>query len=146
MMDRFPSYFKNFTLPECAAEQLIYVYRACATRKIEQASFLNTYEENSFAITVDKEADDPQEYSLSTYERLRDVRRFVAVTAKFSPPLLLAKGATHPSCGVSCRTKEWKTRYKGSHVDWWLYKDSRPWEHFEEVDYEEELKCFPVRK
>ncbi len=146
MKKRFPAYFENFTLPECAREQMICVYRACKTRKIEQESFLNTYEENGFANTVDQEIDDPQEYCLSTYEKLRDVKRFVALTAKYSPPFLLAKGWTAPSCGVSCRTKDWKVRYKSSHVDWWLYKDAKPWEHFEEVNYEEELERFSKRK
>ena len=146
MQKRFPAYFENFTLPRCEVEQQICVYRACKTRKIEQASFLNTYEENGFANTVGQEIDDPQEYCLSTYERLRDVKRFVAVTAKYSPPFLLAKGWTSPLCGVSCRTKEWKTGYKGSHVDWWLYEDAKPWEHFEEVDYDEELKSLLEHK
>ena len=40
-------------------------------------------------------------------------------------------------CGVSCLTSEWKKK-KGSHVDWWLYKDAAPWKYFEEVNYDEE--------
>lgn len=114
---------------------------------VERDSFLNTYEENGFELDVEARIDDPQEYSLSTYERLRDIKRFVAVTAKFSPPYVLAKGITVPSCGVSCRTKDWKAqRKRDSHVDWWLYEGAEPWKHFEEVDYEEELRRFPERK
>ena len=34
-------------------------------------------------------------------------------------------------------TKEWRKKqgqkYKGSHVDWWLYEDAEPWIEFKEV-------------
>lgn len=143
---RFPSYFENFSLPDCAVEQSIDVYRACPTRKLERASFLNTYEENGFSITLGGRADDPQEYCLSTYQRLRDIKRFVSIDAKFSPPFVLARGTTDPSCGVSCPTKEWKKRHKSSHVDWWLYEGAEPWKHFAEVNYEEEYSAFPSRR
>lgn len=142
---RFPAYFENFSLPECAAEQEIEVYRACETRKIERASFLNTYEEKGFEVPVDMAADDPRVYSLSTYENPKDLKRFVAIDAKFSPPFLMAKGTTHPSCGPSCPTRKWKGG-KGSHVDWWLYEGAEPWVHFVEVDYDEELARFRARK
>lgn len=141
---RFPAYFQNFKLPDAAREQCIDVYRACRTHKVERASFLNTYEENGFAVSVGKRADDPQEYCLSTYWRLRDIHRFVAIDAKFSPPHTLARGHTHPSCGLSCKSKEWK-RCRNSHVDWWLYEGAEPWKHFEEVSYEEERAAFPER-
>lgn len=146
MKKRFPSYFENFSLPECAVEQEIEVYRACPTRKIEKASFLNSFEEQGFMISAGRAADDPQEYCLSTCWNLRDIRRFVAIDSRFSPPFLLAKGITHPSCGVSCFSKEWKPKYKGSHVDWWLYKDAEPWLHFAEVNYEKEYAAFPERR
>lgn len=141
----FPSYFQNFSLPGCAREQSISVYRACPTRKMEEASFLNSYEENGFTIAAGAKEDDPQQYCLSTCERLRDIHRFVAIDSRYSPPFTLARGTTHSACGVSCRTKDWKPKHKGSHVDWWLYVGATPWEHFSEVKYEEERKSFPER-
>lgn len=42
---KFPSYFKNFEIPEWAREQELEVYRACATGKVDEVSFLNSYEE-----------------------------------------------------------------------------------------------------
>lgn len=143
---RFPAYFENFSLPECAVEQEIEVYRACPTRRIERASFLNSFEENNFMISVDGDPSDPQEYCLSTCYRLRDIRRFVAIDSRFSPPFTLAKGTTHPSCGVSCFSKAWQPRRKNSHVDWWLYEGAEPWIHFIEVNYEEEYAAFPERR
>ena len=145
IIKRFPAYFKNFTLPKCATEQEIEVYRACRTRKIEKASFLNSFEENGLKVAVGGDEGDPQEYCLSTYSKLKDIKRFVAIDSKYSPPFLLAKGITHPSCGVSCVTKEWRAQCKSSHVDWWLYEDAEPWVYFREVDYEKELTAVSER-
>lgn len=133
----FPSYFKNFDLPKEAKEQSIEVYRACSTRKIDRESFLNSYEQNGFNIEQGGDPNDPSQYSLSTYFRLKDIKRFVIINSRFQPPCTLAKGFTDPNCGVSCKTSEYKPR-KDSHVDWWLYEDSTPWMSFMEVDYEEE--------
>lgn len=131
----FPAYFSNFKLPEVAVEQEISVYRACPTRKIEKASFLNTYEENGFHVPVGLTADNPQVYCLSTAFRLKDVKRFVTINSAYQPPLLLAKGHTTKVDGLSCKTSDWKPT-KNSHVDWWLYTDAMPWLAFEETTYE----------
>lgn len=134
----FPNYFKNFQLPSEAREQEIVVYRACRSHKLDKESFMNTYEENGFKISVGKQEDDPQEYCMSTCFRLKDIRRFVVIDSKFQPPLSLAKGKTSGRNGVSCITKEWKPSTKSSHVDYWLYENATPWEDFEMVDYENE--------
>lgn len=141
----FPAYFSNFQLPETAIEQEINVYRACPTRKIEKASFLNTYEENGCQVPVGLKADDPQVYCLSTAFRLKDVERFVTIDSRFQPPLLLAKGHTTKHDGVSCETRTWK-RCRGSHVDWWLYVDAMPWLAFEETNYEREKEQDNISK
>lgn len=134
----FPAYFSNFTIPDAAKEQEISVYRACPTRTIEPASFLNTYEENGNAISPNGDLADPQEYCLSTYIRLKDIKRFVIIDSKHQPPWTLAKGSTNPEDGPSCKTSEWK-QTRNSHVDWWLYLGAKPWESFKEVSYEEEV-------
>ena len=141
----FPKYFENFQLPEAAIEQEIEVYRACPTGKIEKASFLNTYEENGFKVPPDKDIDDPQVYCMSTFFRLKDVRRFVILESKFQPPWLLARGHTTKVDGKSFKTRDWK-KQRGSHVDWWLYVDAKPWMAFEETDYEFEYEHFPERR
>lgn len=134
----FPTYFKSIELPPEAISQEIAVYRACPTRKIERASFLNTYEENGFCVPPDMDASDPQQYSLSTYSKLKDIRRFVVIDSRYQPPWLLAKGHTTCEGGLSCRTKDWKKGYRGSHVDWWLYEGAEPWVNFKETTYDEE--------
>ena len=141
----FPLYFRNFEIPKEAKEQEIEVYRACPTRKVEKASFLNTYEENGFQNTPGRESSDPQDYCLSVCTRLKDIKRFVSFSSKYQPPLVLAKGHTTRHDGVSCRTKEWK-RTRSSHVDWWLYEDAQPWLAFEVTCYEYENQNFPDRR
>lgn len=140
MQKRFPCYFKNFNynIPPAAIEQEFVVYRACKTRNIEKASFLNTYEENGKNVISGCSLEDPQQYCLSTYTKLKDIKRFVVVTGKYNPPFALAKGITSPTCGLSCKTSDWKAT-KNSHVDWWLYSNAEPWKHFELVDYEKEV-------
>lgn len=143
MMDReqakrkFPSYFANFEIPEWAREQELEVFRACATGKVDKKSFLNTFEENGFKNSAGSTADDPQEYSLSSYTRYKDVKRFMTLDSRFGVPYKIAKGITNPVHGICLETKEWKKKlgikYRGSHVDWWLYENAEPWKEFEEV-------------
>jgi len=144
----FPDYFQRFTLPPEAREQALTVYRACRTRKVDEGSFLNSYEESGCP-PVDPESEepvDPSNYSLSTYTDQRQLKRFVAASAKIQPPLTLAVGTTEGCCGPCSPTAVWRTSpgpfqndqaRKSKHVDWWLYKGARPWEHFEEIAYEE---------
>lgn len=134
----FPAYFQSIELPSEAIGQEIAVYRACPTRKIERASFLNSYEENNFRVPPDMDAGDPQQYSLSTYKNIKDIRRFVVIDSRYQPPWLLAKGHTTCEDGLSCETKAWKKGYRGSHVDWWLYEGAEPWAVFKEAVYDEE--------
>lgn len=134
---KFPFYFANFEMPEWAREQSLEVFRACATGKVDRESFLNAYEENGFQVSLNGEVDDPQEYSLSSYTKFRDVKRFMTMDSRFGVPFIIAKGETNPEYGICLETKEWKKnlgiKYKGSHVDWWLYENAEPWKEFEVV-------------
>lgn len=137
---KFPSYFNNFEMPEWAREQELEVYRACAMGKVDQESFLNSFEENKYIISVGGDKQDPQEYSLSTYTKFRDVKRFMSLDSRYGVPFVIAKGTTKPIHGICLETKEWKSnlgiRYKGSHVDWWLYVDAEPFKEFEVLENE----------
>ena len=134
----FPSYFKKFTLPPWAREQELHVYRACATGSVDRESFLNTYEENGFRVLLGADESDPSQYSLSTYTKYKDVKRFAKLTSRFHVPFVIAEGKTNPDFGVCLETKEWKAqvgeRSRTSHVDYWLYKDAAPWEDFTLVE------------
>lgn len=138
---KFPSYFKNFKMPIWAREQELQVFRACATGKVDRESFLNSYEENGFQVSQDGQEDDPQEYSLSTYTKFKDLKRFMTADSRFGVPFKIAQGITNPIHGISLETREWKRnlgiKSKSSHVDWWLYENAEPWKEFNEVNYNE---------
>ena len=131
----FPAYFSKFDMPEWARPQELEVYRACATGKVDQASFLNSYEDNGFIVLPGIPESDPSMYSLSTYMKYRDVKRFMSMTSKYGKPYVIACGRTNPEYGICLETKEWKKmlgeKSKSSHVDYWLYEGATPWLDFE---------------
>ena len=129
----WPDYFDRFTLPEGAHEEEILVYRACRTNKCEKASFLPTFEENGYIVFDEKEEIDPGTYSLSVYEKAKDVKRFTVLRADYPKPCKIAIGYTRSKHGLVQRTRE-RTHRKSSHIDWWLYKDARPYEEFEIIE------------
>lgn len=116
------------------------MFRACATGKVDRESFMNSFEENGYKISKDGDEHDPQEYSLSTYIKFRDVKRFMVMDSRYGVPFVIAKGVTKPVHGICLETREWKRnlgiKYKGSHVDWWLYTDAEPYKEFEVFENE----------
>lgn len=130
----FPDYFSRFEIPEGAKEQEIKVYRACRTQLCDHGSFIPTFEIQNFIYLMDQLEDDPGVYSLSTFEMAKDIKRFATLDSDLHKPYKIAIGKTAPECGLSQRTRERKRKYKGSHVDWWLYMNAEPWKHFKIID------------
>ncbi|MGN1144503.1 MAG: hypothetical protein ACI4SU_08025, partial [Anaerovoracaceae bacterium] len=68
----------------------------------------------------------------------------MTMDSRFGIPFKIAEGVTKPVHGICLETKEWKKKlgikYKGSHVDWWLYENAEPWKEFEEVIIDESGK------
>lgn len=130
-------------MPEGAREESIKVYRACRSGKCDKASFLPSYEENNFMLNpLANEKDPAGQYSLSSFEKPRDVKRYVGVMSDMKVPYQIAIGETNPIHGVVQRTKE-RTKKRTSHVDWWLYKDARPYEEFSLIaDFEKYLQDY----
>ncbi|MCB5755821.1 hypothetical protein LIR06_12970 [Mediterraneibacter faecis] len=132
----FPDYFQRFKLPDGAREERIKVYRACRSGKCDKDSFLPSFEENGYVINPLVDSSDPGQYSLSTFEKPKDVKRFAGVMSDMKIPYQIAIGETDPRHGLVQRTKE-RTKKRTSHVDWWLYKDASPYEEFKMiVDFE----------
>lgn len=138
----FPAYFSQFVLPEGAREEELQVYRACRSGKCDKASFLPTYEERGCKIYEGEDIKDPKLYSLSTYLKPKDVKRFASMTSDMQVPYKIAIGITHARWGLVQPTKE-REHKKTSHVDWWLYKDATPYESFELIpNFEEYLTLY----
>ncbi len=141
----FPDYFDRFELPSGARDEYIKVYRACRTGKCDRGSFLNSFEENGFKPNPLIPEDDPGQYSLSTYEKPKEVKRFASISSEVKPPYKIAVGTTNPVHGPTQRTKE-RIKTKSSHVDWWLYKDAKPQECFDIIDdFEEYLEQYSLQ-
>ena len=138
----FPCFFKNFSFPDTAKHQNITVYRACSTHKIEYSSFLPSFIESHYKAPAGLTLDDPRAYSVSTYLRVKDLKRFCALNSKFQPPWVLAKGEITVDSGLCCQTSDYikgKNKRPNSHVDWWVYEGIPYWETFHEVNYDDEL-------
>ena len=48
----FPDYFNRFELPEGAREECIEVYRACRSGKCDKDSFLPSFEQNNYVLSL----------------------------------------------------------------------------------------------
>lgn len=138
----FPDYFQRFELPDGAREEYIKVYRACRSGKCDKASFLPSFEERGFVSNPLVDETEPGQYSLSTFEKPKDVKRFAGVMSDMKVPYQIAMGETNPIHGLVQRTRE-RTQKKTSHVDWWLYKDASPYDEFEMiVNFEDYLQSY----
>ena len=126
----FPDYYKRFKLPIGAHEESIKVYRACRSGKCDKDSFLTTFEENGFLVVDGVDTTDPSNYSMSTYENPKDVKRFAKLNSDMQVPYRIAIGYTNPIHGLVQRAREKNKKSKSSHVDWWLYKNATPWIEF----------------
>lgn len=133
-LKKFPWYFRNFELPMEAREEAILVYRACKTQECDKESFTPTFEEQGCKYYEQDDPSDPSLYSLSTYEKPKDIKRFVTLNSEYKKPYKIAKGFTDPECGLVQRTRERNKKHKNSHVDWWLYIGARPYEKFQIID------------
>lgn len=125
----FPDYFSRFDIPEGAREERITVYRACKTGQCDRISFTPSFEEKGFKYSEDEDPTNPSLYSLSTYEKPKDVKRFAKLNSEFKVPYMIALGETDPKYGLVQRTRERENK-KTSHVDWWLYEGATPYEIF----------------
>ena len=143
----FPDYFSRFELPQGAREELIQVYRACKSGKCDRESFLPSFEEQRCNENLIRDPTDPSEYSLSTYEKPKDIKRFAFLNSDMQVPYQIAIGNTNPEYGLVQRTKERNPKHKSSHVDWWLYKDVTPYKNFNIIDnFDEYFKNYKKEK
>ena len=126
----FPEYFELYGVPPKEAhEECIHVYRACKTGKCDKDSFMPTFEEKGRKYDAADSFFDVGLYSLSTFEKARDIKRFASMNSDCGIPYAIAEGVTDPKYGLVQRTKE-RIGRKTSHVDWWLYCGATPWKCF----------------
>ncbi len=141
--DCFPANIEDLIRQDGAGENEFTYFRICRSGLIDRDAFLSTIEENLKSDSGVPNRDlhnassgrvDIGVYSTSGYEKKKDAERLLRCMRKrFDGPVLIV-GKTMPSCGLSMRTRESKTRRaRGSHIDWWIYKDAHPEVFFEKV-------------
>ena len=143
----FPDYFEDsaqIEIRKWGTNADILVYRVGKYGKNDSTAFLNYYEEAVKGLKpirrnkeqyLEKCRKNIDSLSVSCYEKKEDIEDYYKITLKDTyPARILLHGRPASDCGLSCRTKERKENYTNSHVDWWLFQDSQPWKHFEEVE------------
>lgn len=134
--------FENtpFKMPDGAKEERIHVFRACRSGKCDRDSFLPTFEQQGYEYRMGDDPEDPGLYSLSVYEKPKEIKRFIKHDSDMQVPYKIAQGFTEPEYGLIQRTKERKPKAK-SHIDWWLFKDKEPSGEFSLIeDFEDFLE------
>ena len=84
--NKFPHYFERLILRAGAREELIKVYRACRSGRCDKNSFLPSFEENGYVLNPIVDLTDPGQYTLSTFEKPTDVKRFAGVMSDMKVP------------------------------------------------------------
>lgn len=75
---------------------------------------------------------DPGIYSTSCYIKYSDAAYWLKVFMRHYPKPCIAEGRTEHSCGPCQLTSEREKR-QDTHVDWWIYDESKPHQYFKEV-------------
>ncbi len=143
----FPDYFEESTqinIRKWGTNEEIPVYRAGKYGENDSTAFLNYYDEalrglkpirGNLEQYLEKCRKNMDSLSISCYEEKSDIEEYYKVTLKeTNPERILLYGSTVPDCGLSSRTKERKESCTNSHVDWWLFEGSQPWNYFREVE------------
>ena len=134
--DCFPANFEENILPKDVEFTSYPAYRILKRGILDHQAFLSTYEEAKVSGFFPRGCDlnDPGTYSTSVFQGINDIMKLQKIMFKHHPRATIACGSTEPSCGP-CKTSK-----KGSHIDWWIYKDTSPELYFKEVQEDADAK------
>lgn len=139
--DIFPDNFVTEILPQKAEKVDRDVFRVIKSGIIDREGFISTYEEIKKGIIPPRKKlrmNDPKTYSTSCSIDYKEAKYVLSLIMRHHPAPVIAKGITSGSCGPSQETAEREGAQAGSHVDWWVYKDSEPQKFFHKVENDEE--------
>lgn len=141
----FPDYFSTSAIAEInkwGIEEEHLVYRIGKYGENDTTAFLNYYDEikqglkpcRNKQLALEKYKKSIDSLSVSCYHNIEDIKNYYfSITLKRDyPNRIVLKGHTIGKYGVSSITSNRKCSCLSSHIDWWLYKNSTPWEIFEE--------------
>ena len=131
----FPENFETDILPKDAKKENKSVYRVIKFGTIDRNGFIGTYEEIQRGLIPPKKRmnlDDPGLYSTSCNMKYSEAEYALNMFMRHYPKPFIAKGETEGSCGPCQLTSEREKR-SDTHVDWWIYEESKPEMYFNEV-------------
>lgn len=113
-------------------------YRAYRVAKYgleDPRSFLSTYQEKVLRGVTPKLPPNKKpknlglsEYSTSCFNSMDKPRDICKTSMINYPKAVIVKGVTCPACGPT------KLNTEKGHIDWWLYKDTKPHMFFSEIE------------
>lgn len=135
----FPENFETEILPKGAKEENKSVYRVIKYGTIDRESFISTYEEIQRGLIPPKKRinlNNPGIYSTSCNIDYSEAEYALDMFMRHHPRVFIAKGETEKTCGPCQLTSEREER-SDTHVDWWVFEESKPQMYFKEVNKNE---------
>lgn len=130
----FPENFESDILPKKAKKENKSVYRIIKYGTINRDSFISTFEEIERGLIPPKKRinkNDPGIYSTSCNIEYSDAEYVLSIfMRKHHPQAFIARGVTEGTCGPSQLTSEREENREDTHVDWWVYEESKPHIYF----------------
>ena len=77
----------------------------------------------------ERKTNDPGYFSTSCNIKKEKLAHLLKIVMRTEPAAVIVEGITDSSCGLVQPTCE-RTLLGGYHVDWWIYKDAKPYASF----------------
>lgn len=137
----FPAHFEEKLLPVKEEDSVaIHVYRILKSGKLDRDAFLSSWEEfQRNLVPTPRNADDPSSYGTSCTVSLKQAQYMCNMFMKFYPKPEIALGHTVVNLGPSQFSYVRNQDAAKNHVDWWIYQESQPQNHFHIIEKEESL-------
>ena len=111
------------------------VYRVAKYGVMDPKSYLSTFQEKQCCQlrypSQKKQDKSLSSYSTSCHIEKEKMQQYCLVSMRSCPQAIVIEGKTAPECGPS------RLNPISGHVDWWLFKDARPWLYFHETEVDQ---------
>lgn len=136
----FPENFETELLPITQEDSKeLDVYRIIKRGVLNREAFIGSMEESERGLVNKKyPPHNCGSYGTSCNENLEEIYYLIDTFMSKKPKVEVAKGKTVVCCGPSQRTKDRDPSHASEgHVDWWIYDEAQPQEHFELIERRE---------
>lgn len=129
----FPDNFYSEILPSNLPDEEYNVYRVSKNGNTDNNAFISTYEEylNGEITDKDIDLDNPSTYSTSCNKSKSRIKGILKLALKHGHPKpIILEGVTKRQCGPSQVSRDRDKFAARGHVDWWIFKNSKPEDSF----------------